>query len=267
MMKKSLIWIGAIIGIGLCFVGGFSVGKYFSEKDKKKGNQTVTETKKEEEKEEIKEEIFKEADLSESEKTKLKEIIEILPEKASLTNLEKDLTNNEKISFAMAYDSLINNHASPYLSGTIIKNILSQSFGSDLNVKLENIKCSLCDVDYYIYDSKTDVYGLNPEHPGHGASGIDAYNVVNSYKQNGNKIVLEVDKMYYATSDSFEFAGYYSNYNDLINNKNYKEIKDENLWGDFESVYKLEKDNLPTYTYTFEKAGDNFIFKGYELSK
>ena len=63
------------------------------------------------------------------------------------------------------------------------------------------------------------------------------------------------------------YDGYYSSYEDLTQFKNEKKIKDENLWGDFESVYKLEKDNLLVYTYTFEKVGDNFVFKGYELSK
>ncbi len=36
---------------------------------------------------------------------------------------------------------------------------------------------------------------------------------------------------------------------------------------EYEEVYEIEKDNLPVYTYVFEKVDDNYRFVNYTINK
>lgn len=264
-MKKTLMWVCAILGISLCFLGGFGLGKYFSENQENRivGDKATAENN---------ENKTDEIELSKADKTKLKEIIDIIPVRSAIINPEKDLENNEKLGIAMALSENTD------YKGTGLKKILEENFGSDLNVELENIKCD-CGTDFYIYDSKTDTYKENANHGGHGAMVLfDVDNHIENYEIVGNAISVKVSKVFYPDGGPGPISGYYLSYDDAVkfspeggNTKEMPKGNSEDYFDRgldyFEEVRKLEKDNLPIYTYIFEKVGDNFVFKGYELSK
>lgn len=256
-MKKTLVWIGIILGVFLCWLGSFYLGRAFAEKKLKSSGKENAKI------------VFSEE--------KLKEIVDVIPHKANLTNLEKDLTNTEKLNLAFRLIYIKNNEQYTKYKGADLKTILIENFGSDLKVKLESVKCG-CGDNSYIYDSKTDIYKLNENH-GHGALDfVYADNYISSYEIIKNVVNVKVTKVFYTGDGVGPILGYYLSYEDALKygeeGKNLKIMpngnnEDYNKMGldYFEEVRKKEKYKIPIYTYTFEKIGDNFIFKGYELSK
>ena len=266
-MKKTLLYIVIVVSVCLCGVGGFYLGTKFAEKEQ---GLVGTENNKSSETSSEKDDV--DVQLNETERTRLKEVINVIPVRSAIVDPEKDLENNEKLGIAMALSENTD------YKGTGLKKILEENFGSDLNVELENIKCD-CGTDFYIYDSKTDTYKENANHGGHGAMVLfNVDNHIENYEIVGNAISVEVSKVFYPDGGPGPISGYYLSYEDAVKfspeGGNIKEMPKGNSedyldrgLDYFEEVRKLEKDNLSIYTYIFEKVKDNFIFKGYELSK
>lgn len=279
-MKKKLLIILSVLVIVLSFIGVFFLGKYFGNTKQTQCNAEVINPVDQDGNSESQGTNIEEQEGGFTfNSVELENIIDIIPEKEKLTNPENEMTNQEKLITSLYLTSL-NTQSWNFLEhsthkGVDLKNILVKYFGSDLNVKLEGLECE-CGKNIYIYDSKTDTYNLNQEHYGHGAFiSFDTRNYIQSYEIVGKVLKVKVEKVYYHYgADVAPASGYYLSYNDAVNNKNLKKMSggtsfeyEENGMDYYEEVYKLEKGNLPVYVYTFEKVGDNFIFKGYELSK
>ena len=202
----------------------------------------------------------------------LMKIVDVIPESNGLTVEDlKNISYAEKINLV----ATLSNKKIEGLSEKEIKEGLTKFFGSDLNITtMEDIMCD-CGKAIFKYDQSKGMYVYNEEHPGHGAGGgnafLETYDFFESYEVEGNKVKVNVKKLFEGSSgDVYRgLVDYYLTYEDAKNHKNMKTLPEEMQERSFEyeEVYEIEKDNLPVYTYVFEKVDDNYRFVNYTINK
>lgn len=173
--------------------------------------------------------------------------------------------SNQKL-LMFAHDACIVESTRDVIQSTAMDNIIARYFG-DFKVQHEDIICTVDNIPMYKYDSATNTYTYNENHPGHG--GADSTTVRDSktlylsgtvkdekeytinmkvlYGGKAADIVGPNNAYYKSYSDTTPVVGDTSSYEDLV--------VDEN-------TIKNIQDKLPTTTYTFIKdQNDNYGLK------
>lgn len=149
-----------------------------------------------------------------------------------------------------------------------VNSVSQKYFGKD--VVATDINCGMgCEHAWYLFDEENKVFEYNEEHPGHGGSAAYSLSKYASISKESNVYKIVV---YKAFTDFSEFINteLYFNLEDASNGKNsFIEIDYEYEDSD-DMVRKFEEydeSKLNKYEYTFEKIGDNYILRNYEMVK
>jgi len=171
------------------------------------------------------------------------------------------LTDKEKINFIdrlpIDEKSDLNLDFSNGVSLNKVENVLRKYFGPKTTFNPVNSTCFLEDGDYLIYDSNTKMYKADNDY--HSHSSYTSLSIENYYVEGERRV--EGDRLIYCITLKKAFAypntsAYFSNYTDLVNNKNlivdlYEE--DNNYESsDINDLIEPYKDKLTSYTYIFE---------------
>ena len=197
----------------------------------------------------------------------LMKIVDVIPESNGLTVEDlKNISYAEKINLV----TTLSNKKIEGLSEKEIKEGLTKFFGSDLNITtMEDIMCD-CGKAIFKYDQSKGMYvSANEEHPHDGLGFLHGISFFESYEIEGNTIKLKLKKIFIDNNDFASITEYYTTYDDAKDNKNAKPMPEEMIGNvdAFTEIYKKEKDNLPVYTYVFEKVDDNYRFVNYTINK
>lgn len=171
------------------------------------------------------------------------------------------LSDKEKINFIDRLPIDVKNELNlDFNKGVRLKKVestLKKYFGPKTTFNPVNSTCFLDDGDYLIYDSTTKMYKADNNYHAHSA--YTPLSIENYYIE-GERIV-EGDKLIYSITLKKAFAypntsSYFSNYTDLVNNRNlvvdlYEEYNDYES-SDINKLIEPYKDELTSYTYIFE---------------
>ena len=202
--------------------------------------------------------------LSTKEVTSLLELVNIYDSYIITFDGTKDLdnlTDKEKINFIdrlplnVKKDLGLDFNAGVSLDR--VKRVLKKYFGPKTTFNPVNSTCFLDDGDYLIYDSNTNMYKADNDY--HAHSGYTPLSIENYYVEGERRV--EGDKLIYSITLKKAFAypntsAYFSNYTDLVNNRNlvvdlYEEYNDYED-SDINGLIEPYKDELTSYTYIFE---------------
>lgn len=180
------------------------------------------------------------------------------------------------------------------ISGTEIKDTYKKYTGND--VELVGLPCGMEHKNgdsnlYLIYNSNTDKYEYNPDHPGHGGAGNKVRSHLNysssERKDNNYKYVMS---LYFDDSGfsggvgapTITRANIFKTYNDALNNKNSilnaldnNELCTSNYDSTYDmdivecndtEIYKAVKNKIGTCTFEFELVDNNLVFKKYYVN-
>ena len=171
------------------------------------------------------------------------------------------LSSKEKINFIDRLPIDVKNELNlDFNTGVSLKEVestLKKYFGPKTTFNPVNSTCFLDDGDYLIYDSTTKMYKADNNYHAHSA--YTPLSIENYYIEGERRV--EGDKLIYSITLKKAFAypntsSYFSNYTDLVNNRNlvvdlyeeYNDYEDSDINGLIESY----KDELTSYTYIFE---------------
>lgn len=211
-------------------------------------------------------EIFNEdsSSLSTEEVTSLLELVNIYDSYIITFDGTKDLStlsSKEKINFIDRLPIDVKNELNlDFNRGVSLKEVestLKKYFGPKTTFNPVNSTCFLDDGDYLIYDSNTKMYKADNNYHAHSA--YTPLSIENYYIEGERRV--EGDKLIYSVTLKKAFAypntsAYFSNYTDLVNNRNlvvdlYEEYNDYED-SDINSLIEPYKDELTSYTYIFE---------------
>lgn len=211
-------------------------------------------------------EIFNEdsSSLSTEEVASLLELVEIYDSYIITFDGTKDLSslsNKEKINFIDRLPIDVKNELNlDFNTGVSLKEVestLKKYFGPKTTFNPVNSTCFLDDGDYLIYDSTTKMYKADNNYHAHSA--YTPLSIENYYIEGERRV--EGDKLIYSITLKKAFAYpntsvYFSNYTDLVNNRNlvvdlYEEYNDYES-SDINKLIEPYKDELTSYTYIFE---------------
>ena len=171
------------------------------------------------------------------------------------------LSSKEKINFIDRLPIDVKNELNlDFNTGVSLKEVestLKKYFGPKTTFNPVNSTCFLDDGDYLIYDSTTKMYKADNNYHAHSA--YTPLSIENYYIEGERRV--EGDKLIYSITLKKAFAypntsSYFSNYTDLVNNKNlvvdlYEEYNDYES-SDINKLIEPYKDELTSYTYIFE---------------
>ena len=276
--NKGMIIIIVILSLLLVGVSGYLVyDKMFSKDEVKEKGKT-------EENDDV---VITQAEID-----AMMKVIDSNPDEVTNVDEFNALENQTKLNMSL---SLIDT-SSESIKGSELITALKNIYGDKAEVTLEDITCGICGKDSLIYNKTTDLYTYadGDVHPGHGASGEDYIDIVNyfesvtksdsQYKVVVKKMVSLIAgcdigpcdsnvKVYKSLEDAKNGKNIILDTKETTNNKNYcVGYDDQSLKGltkecDIDKIYHDNKDKLDSYTYTFIKNGDNYIFQNYELNK
>ena len=211
-------------------------------------------------------EIFNEdsSSLSTEEVTSLLELVNIYDSYIITFDGTKDLSSlsdKEKINFIDRLPIDVKNELNlDFNTGVSLKEVestLKKYFGPKTTFNPVNSTCFLDDGDYLIYDSNTKMYKADNNYHAHSA--YTPLSIENYYIEGERRV--EGDKLIYSITLKKAFAypntsAYFSNYTDLVNNRNlvvdlYEEYNDYES-SDINKLIEPYKDELTSYTYIFE---------------
>ena len=211
-------------------------------------------------------EIFNEdsSSLSTEEVASLLELVNIYDSYIINFDGTKDLSSlsdKEKINFIDRLPIDVKNELNiDFNTGVSLKEVestLKKYFGPKTTFNPVNSTCFLDDGDYLIYDSNTKMYKADNNYHAHSA--YTPLSIENYYIEGERRV--EGDKLIYSVTLKKAFAypntsAYFSNYTDLVNNRNlvvdlYEEYNDYED-SDINSLIEPYKDELTSYTYIFE---------------
>ena len=138
-----------------------------------------------------------------------------------------------------------------------VESILKKYFGPKTTFNPVNSTCFLDDGDYLIYDSSTKMYKADNDYHAHSAYiplSIENYYIEGERRVEGDKLIYSI-----TVKKAFAYPNtsvYFSNYTDLVNNRNlvvdlYEEYNDYED-SDINKLIEPYKDELTSYTYIFE---------------
>ncbi len=202
--------------------------------------------------------------ISTEEVASLLELVEIYDSYIITFDGTKDLSSlsdKEKINFIDRLPIDVKNELKlDFNRGVSLKEVeftLKKYFGPKTSFNPVNSTCFLDDGDYLIYDSNTKMYKADNNYHAHSA--YTPLSIENYYIEGERRV--ESDKLIYSITLKKAFAypntsSYFSNYTDLVNNRNlvvdlyeeYNDYEDSDINGLIESY----KDELTSYTYIFE---------------
>ncbi len=171
------------------------------------------------------------------------------------------LSSKEKINFIDRLPIDVKNELNlDFNTGVSLKEVestLKKYFGPKTTFNPVNSTCFLDDGDYLIYDSTTKMYKADNNYHAHSA--YTPLSIENYYIEGERRV--EGDKLIYSITLKKAFAYpntsvYFSNYTDLVNNRNlvvdlYEEYNDYES-SDINKLIEPYKDELTSYTYIFE---------------
>ena len=171
------------------------------------------------------------------------------------------LSSKEKINFIDRLPIDVKNELNlDFNTGVSLKEVestLKKYFGPKTTFNPVNSTCFLDDGDYLIYDSTTKMYKADNNYHAHSA--YTPLSIENYYIEGERRV--EGDKLIYSKKKKKAFAYpntsvYFSNYTDLVNNRNlvvdlYEEYNDYES-SDINKLIEPYKDELTSYTYIFE---------------
>ena len=171
------------------------------------------------------------------------------------------LSSKEKINFIDRLPIDVKNELNlDFNTGVSLKEVestLKKYFGPKTTFDPVNSTCFLDDGDYLIYDSTTKMYKADNNYHAHSA--YTPLSIENYYIEGERRV--EGDKLIYSITLKKAFAypntsSYFSNYTDLVNNRNlvvdlYEEYNDYES-SDINKLIEPYKDELTSYTYIFE---------------
>ena len=171
------------------------------------------------------------------------------------------LSDKEKINFIDRLPIDVKNELNlDFNTGVSLKEVestLKKYFGPKTTFNPVNSTCFLDDGDYLIYDSTTKMYKADNNYHAHSA--YTPLSIENYYIEGERRV--EGDKLIYSITLKKAFAypntsSYFSNYTDLVNNRNlvvdlYEEYNDYES-SDINKLIEPYKDELTSYTYIFE---------------
>lgn len=171
------------------------------------------------------------------------------------------LSSKEKINFIDRLPIDVKNELNlDFNTGVSLKEVestLKKYFGPKTTFNPVNSTCFLDDGDYLIYDSTTKMYKADNNYHAHSA--YTPLSIENYYIEGERRV--EGDKLIYSITLKKAFAypntsAYFSNYTDLVNNRNlvvdiYEEYNDYED-SDINALIESYKDELTSYTYIFE---------------
>ena len=211
-------------------------------------------------------EIFNEdsSSLSTEEVASLLELVEIYDSYIITFDGKKDLSSlsdKEKINFIdrlpIDVKNELNLDFNTGVSLNEVESTLKKYFGPKTTFNPVNSTCFLDDGDYLIYDSTTKMYKADNNYHAHSA--YTPLSIENYYIEGERRV--EGDKLIYSITLKKAFAypntsSYFSNYTDLVNNRNlvvdlYEEYNDYES-SDINKLIEPYKDELTSYTYIFE---------------
>lgn len=274
-MKKNVLII-ILVGI-ICLGVGFG-GSYMFLKQKNKCEEVKCEERQGETKCDapFEEKVFKEQHTLDYE-----QLLDKINAMNNLDYLNKnfsidEIQNLDMMKFALKF---IDERYDEEFSIDRVNEITKKYF--DKEVKGEDIPCNECeDINLYLYDKDKKTFKYNEMHGGHGSDGRYNPNVLNrivSIENKENEYTVRVKKAFcIMTGDTGYCTRYYNSYDGAINKKDYLfdiEVDNSDDFMDAIDHYypevefnKISNDKLNTYTYVFEKNGDNdFILKSYSF--
>lgn len=171
------------------------------------------------------------------------------------------LSSKEKINFIDRLPIDVKNELNlDFNTGVSLKEVestLKKYFGPKTTFNPVNSTCFLDDGDYLIYDSTTKMYKADNNYHSHSAYTplyIENYYIEGERRVDGDKLIYSITvKKAFAYPNT---SSYFSNYTDLVNNRNlvvdlYEEYNDYED-SDINGLIEPYKDELTSYTYIFE---------------
>ena len=202
----------------------------------------------------------------------LMRIVDAIPEFNKNTTVDdfKTLSLEEKVNFAAELADI-------NMGGVKVKETLNKYLESDLGIKtMDDLKCKSGKVymkyngtqyDYTENCSEENMDTIEAYYKNRALNGLKVVNYFYSYEREGNKIKLNVQKIF-TTKEEIEgsdyqydyIAHFYTNYDDAVNRKNMDSLDDAGPSLTYDSVNQY-------YTYNFEKSGDTYKFINYTINK
>ena len=171
------------------------------------------------------------------------------------------LSSKEKINFIdrlpIDVKSELNLDFNTAVSLKEVESTLKKYFGPKTTFNPVNSTCFLDDGDYLIYDSTTMMYKADNNYHSHSAYTplyIENYYIEGERRVDGDKLIYSITvKKAFAYPNT---SSYFSNYTDLVNNRNlvvdlYEEYNDYED-SDINGLIEPYKEELTSYTYIFE---------------
>lgn len=199
----------------------------------------------------------------------LMRIVDAIPEFNKNTTVDdfKTLSLEEKVNFAAELADI-------NMGGVKVKETLNKYLGSDLGIKtMDDLKsksgkvCMKYNGTQYDHTEKCSEEDYDAYYKNRALNGLEVVNYFYSYEREGNKIKLNVQKIF-TTKEEIEgsdyqydyIAHFYTNYDDAVNRKNMDSLGDTGPSLTYDSVNQY-------YTYNFEKSGDTYKFINYTINK
>lgn len=157
------------------------------------------------------------------------------------------------------------------ISGEEVSEYLKYVF--DAEVTFSDINCELNDGAIYTYDSVNNKFVSNAsKHNHNGMVTKPIYTKVNSIKRKDGKILLVLNKLYYAPLVSDYITSEPSAVNRIYNSKDYmhttnhgEDIDLTKLSANYENNFDKLKNTGTRYSYTFGKKDGHYVLEKYEV--
>lgn len=187
-----------------------------------------------------------------------------------LMDSDKEIPNEEYLFFG--YIQLLKENKMVTVDN--MKDILEKYFGSDNNIKLDDIVCLECNTIKYKYNKESNIYEEVRNHPGHGGGltvGTDV-RYVSSEVINEDKVSLVTHVIYRRPCGDTcgPVTAYYAYIEDSFDKKNpiLGDVDADEEYPFTDGDYENIKNKLPKTIYNFEKdSSDNYVLKSVSIEK
>lgn len=240
--------------------------------------------------ENAKEESSSKIAVTKDEIESIMDIIDFNPDE--VTNVDEFNALDNQLKLKLGFN-LVDRSEEKFKGSDVIV-ALKNIYGDGVKLILEDTLCDRCGKKYWVYNKGTDLYTLNGIHL-YGDGGLYAaiYDRVNYYFESiervGNQYKVVVKKVFDVPVNVCDYLGpcdedirVYKDSEEINlvldttvgdNNEKYcvrEEVGDSDTYTascDIDKIYEDYRDKFNSYTYTFIKDGDNFVFQSYELNK
>lgn len=139
--------------------------------------------------------------------------------------------------------------------------------------ELKDVDCELSDGVLYIYDSNSNSFIWNENHPKHdGLNTEPVYTKLNSIKKKNGKYIMVLNKLYFSqgksefiTTDPFGINRIYSFSDYDMPSENGPVLDMTKVSSDYENEFSKLKNKGTKYEYTFIKEGKKYYLEKYNI--